>query len=189
MILVRTLLEYRITLGWLILDPELHFLQWARDDLKSRLRVDREVRELGEEVMSDKAREAYEEAIVLVEAKLGDRSQRYPSLKERAQATGEELAYSLAYRFDSQTAAHPSAFAAEQLFEDRPEHGGVAVLSDPAKTHGYVDPYAVAAFTLLDMLEAVREGLEPHLGNDFDAAKTRLEKLRQSGSAWYPSAT
>jgi Family of unknown function (DUF5677) len=163
MILVRTLLEYRVTLRWLILNPELHLLQWERDDLKSRLRIDTEVRALGLEGISDAARARYEATLARVEADLGDRPRRFPSFRERTQAIGAEFVYSLIYRFDSQRAAHPSLLALEQLLEHRPEQGGTAVLSEPT-SHGDVDPYAVTATSLLDMLEIGRAGLQPHLG-------------------------
>jgi Family of unknown function (DUF5677) len=95
MILVRTLLEYRITLRWLILDPELHFLQMYRDDVRRRQRMDAEVRALGIEGVSDAVRAIHETELAQIEAELGDRPRGFPSLRERAEATGAEAAYSL----------------------------------------------------------------------------------------------
>ncbi len=138
-IMLRAMLEFLIRQKWLELSPGLHYVLWAIDDLNARLRIDREIREqdLGAhegaiEIMQPEIRDQYERELARMRAefeqlqeRLGlDRAPRYPNLREQATAVGLGFSYSLAYRFDSQSAAHPSAMAIEQLFEDRPDLGG-----------------------------------------------------------------
>jgi hypothetical protein len=44
-IMLRATLEFLIRQRWLQLDPGLHYVLWANDDLKAPLRIDRKVRE------------------------------------------------------------------------------------------------------------------------------------------------
>ena len=69
--------------------------------------------------MPEDTRLRYEAHLAEIEEELDDRPAAYPSLKERATAVGQASTYSLAYRFDSQAAAHPSALALELLFEEK----------------------------------------------------------------------
>ncbi len=138
--------------------------------------------------MTEEAPRNYEKALAEIDKQLGDRPKRYPSLEERARLIGEQLAYDLAYRYDSQSAAHPTAYAIEQLFEDRDVHGGIAILPSPSEARGYADPYAVAAYTLLTMIEAVRPGIpDITLESKFDDVANTLEAPRERGRAWYAS--
>src|SRR5215208_4739723 len=102
-ILIRVLLEYAITVRWLTLNPRLHFRQWAIGDIKSRLTMDREIQELGEEtVLTEETRGLLEERLETYRRECGDAPPSLPRLQERARQTGESLSYSLAYRYDSQ---------------------------------------------------------------------------------------
>jgi hypothetical protein len=64
-----------------------------------------------------------------------------PSFKDRAAVAGMPWAYSLAYRFDSNAAAHPSPLAVQRFLE--PHGDWVRVL--PSPEGAVADPYYVAA--------------------------------------------
>jgi hypothetical protein len=107
-----------------------------------------------------------------------ERPPPYPNLRDQATAVGLGFAYSLAYRFDSQSAAHPSAMAIEQLFEDRPDLGGIRLLPEPPPERGYADSYGAGAFILGDALASAAV-LIPELRLDgFDEVAARLDTLR-----------
>jgi hypothetical protein len=194
-ILLRSMLEFLIRQKWLELDPSPHHLLWVADDLRARLRIDREVREHafaehGEaiEIMRPEVREAYkldlermQEQLEQVRIELGvERIPDFPNLRQQAAATGLAFSYSSAYRFDSQTAAHPSALAIEQLMQDRPDLGGHQLLAEPPPGRGYADPYAVCAFILRDAL-AGAAALIPELALDgFDEVAERMDVLRET---------
>lgn len=91
---------------------------------------------------------------------------------------GLGFAYSLAYRFDSQSAAHPSAMAIEQLFEDRPDLGGIRLLPEPPPERGYADPYGVGAFTLRDALASAADLIPELRLAGFDEVTARLDTVR-----------
>ena len=48
-ITVGAMLEFLIRQRWLSLDPHLNHMLWQIDDLRARLRIDREIRELAED--------------------------------------------------------------------------------------------------------------------------------------------
>lgn len=191
-IMLRAMLEFLIRQKWLEADPHLHYVLWAIDDLKSRLRIDREIREgnpdaheAAIEIMTPEMRGVYEGELERMRHQLDglqqqlglDRPPQYPTLRGQAQAVGLGFSYSLAYRFDSQSAAHPSAMAIEQPFEDRPDLGGVRLLPEPAPERGYADPYGVGAAILRDAL-AGAAAVIPELALDgFDVVAARLDAL------------
>lgn len=189
--LLRAMLEFLIRQLWLQTSPELNYTLWAIDDLRARLRIDREIREQapdehGEalEVMQPAMRAQYEQSLEemreqldALQQRLGlERAPQYPNLREQADAVGLGFSYSLAYRFDSLSAAHPSAMAVEQLFTPHPE--GVRVLADPPPERGYADPYGVGAFILRDALAHAAEQI-PELALDgFDEVAAQLDAVR-----------
>jgi hypothetical protein len=192
-IMLRAMLEFLIRQKWLELDPGLHYVLWAIDDLNARLRIDREVREQEPEaheeaieIIEPEMREQYERQLDRMRRELDQLQQRlgldrppsYPNLSEQAIAVGLGFSYSLAYRFDSQSAAHPSAMAIEQLLEDRPNLGGIRLLPEPPPERGYADPYGVGAFILRDAI-ASAAALIPELQlAGFDAVAARLGELQ-----------
>jgi hypothetical protein len=89
---------------------------------------------------------------------------------------GLGFSYSLAYRFDSLSAAHPSAMAVEQLFAPHPQ--GVRVLADPPPERGYADPYGVGAFILRDALRHAAEQIPELVLDGFDDVAARLDQVR-----------
>lgn len=191
-IMLRAMLEFLIRQKWLELNPGLHYVLWAIDDLHARLRIDREIREQDADaheeavaIMQPEMRAQYERELGRMHAQLAqlqeqlglDRVPRYPNLREQAIAVGLGFSYSLAYRFDSQSAAHPSAMAIEQLFEDRPDLGGIRLLPEPPPERGYADPYGVGAFILRDAL-ASAAALVPELQlAGFDEIAAQLDEL------------
>jgi len=189
-ILQRSMLEFLIVQKWLALDSQTHFLLWAADDLRARLRIDREMREQvpearREAILRPEVGERYEESLEQMEAQLEqareelgvERVPPLPSLREMADAVDLGATYSLAYRFDSQSAAHPSPLAIEQLMQDRPELGGIGLLAEPPPERGRADPYAVCAVILREALSGAA-ALIPELRLDgFDEVVARLEEL------------
>jgi hypothetical protein len=125
--------HHLFTLRWLQVDPDLHYVLWAAADLKARLTIDREVREQAEEehaeavdLMEPNVREQYVQALKKMEAQIDEARQRLagrrlrlPSFEQRAREAGLPFAYSLAYRYDSITGAHPTPHAIEQLLRRR----------------------------------------------------------------------
>lgn len=190
-ILQRSMLEFLIVQKWLLLDPETHLVLWVAHDLEARLRIDRELREL--------APDARDEVIKILEPETGERYElwlenlehqleqaclelgvdrpRLPTLREQARAVGLELGYSMAYRFESQSAAHPSALAIEQLMQDRPDLGGISLLGEPPPERGRADPYVVCAVILREALSDAAAAI-PELQLDGLAdIVARLEEL------------
>ena len=118
---IRSLMEYVVTLRWLLLDPPRHFTIWALDDLRGRLLIgDAGERLAGVRVLEPKMRDEY----VRLRRSLEDEwretvgepiPKRMPSFESRARETGNELLYEFAYRFESQTGIHPTPFAVDQM--------------------------------------------------------------------------
>ena len=199
-ILLRAMLEFLIRQTWLQSNPELNYTLWVLDDLEARLRIDREIREQSEdehgqalEVMEPGTRSLYEDSLAdarrqidALHQRLGlDRTPRYPNLREQAQAVGLSFSYSLAYRFDSLSAAHPSAMAVEQLFAQHPQ--GVRVLADPPPERGYADPYSVGAFILREALGHAAEQIPELALEGLDELSARLDAVRPGGDLAAPS--
>lgn len=197
-IMLRTMLEFLIRQKWLGLDPGLHHVLWAIDDLKARLRIDSELSEQDPaayqeavEVMEPEIRVQYKGELARMEnerdelqRRLGlDRPPSYPNLREQATSVGLSFSYSLAYRFDSQSAAHPSAMAIEQLLEDRPDLGGIRLLPEPPPERGYADPYGVGAFILRDALASAAAVIPELQIAGFDGVGERLDQLNRARDA------
>lgn len=190
-ILLRAMLEFLIRQFWLQTNPELNHVLWAIDDLRARLRIDRELREQAAadheealEVMQSEMRGQYERSLQemrdqleALRLRLGlEQAPSYPNLREQAEAVGLGFSYTLAYRFDSLSAAHPSAMAVEQLLEQHPE--GVRVRPDPPPERGYADPYGVGAFILRDALSHAAEQIPELQLEGFDEVAAHLEQAR-----------
>jgi hypothetical protein len=81
----------------------------------------------------------------------GRRPRGWPSLQERARLTGFTTFYSLAYRADSQTAAHPTIMALEQFAEETPS-GGLIIHGSLAPDRLITDAYKAAPVVLSAVL-------------------------------------
>jgi hypothetical protein len=138
--------------------------------------------------MEPEMRDRYENELVRMNEQLeqarvqlgGERAPRYPSLREQAEAVGLGFSYSLAYRFDSQSAAHPSAMAIEQLFEDRPDLGGIQLLPEPPAERGYADPYGVGAFILYEALNSAAAQIPELALDELDEVGLEFSRLSPS---------
>jgi uncharacterized protein DUF5677 len=152
MLQVRALNEYAITVKWLCLDADYHALLIGIDDLKARLRIDREVTALGgEQILTPESKARDEAKLAELRAECGERPAELPRLIKRAEAAGMALYYSLAYRADSQAAAHPSLWAVEQFAEAAPDGPGLVVHDRVAPGRTTTSPYkgAVVPFALV----------------------------------------
>lgn len=199
--MVRAMAEFLIRQRWLELDPRRNQVLWTRDDLKARLRIDREIRELlpaghaeAVELMGAEVRAAYEAEMAKMgqqldeaAAELGEpgtarrKQTAYPTLREQAHATGLDVFYSLAYRSDS-LLAHPTVYAIEQLFEAHPPDG-VRVVADPPAGRGYADTYGVAAFILRDALASAGAQLPELALSALDEVAARLDEVARRPGA------
>jgi hypothetical protein len=99
-------------------------------------------------------------------------------LEKRAKAARLGHIYSLGYRFDSQSAAHPTGLAIEQYLEPVP--AGVKILDVPTGTRA--DPYLTGAALVLIALKTASKiihhsGIDPHL----DEIVTEIAGLGSEG--------
>jgi Family of unknown function (DUF5677) len=179
-ILIRVLLEYGITVRWLVVNPHLHFRQWAIADIEKRFTIDREIQEFGEEtVLTEESRAQFERRLEDFRRECGAASTKLPPLQERARQTGESLSYSMAYRYDSQSGAHPTPLAAEALVSLDPEGRGSLITAEPTDWMA-LNVYAAGAFMLLDVLDAAGALPELALGPELQPIRERLEELSQA---------
>jgi Family of unknown function (DUF5677) len=84
------------------------------------------------------------------------RVDRIPSFAERAQVVDAPWIYSLAYRFDSNAAAHPTPLALSRFLEQRPE--GIEIRS--AAGGAFSDPYLVSARLFGAVLDLASERVD-----------------------------
>jgi hypothetical protein len=182
-IIDRTMFEFYVRLKWLLLDAELHRILWMLDDIGYRFTIDAEVRQWAAqnereiEILRDDVRERLEalqadltEGIANIAAdRRLDRAPRYPRLNEQAEAIGSAIDYSLGYRLDSQSAAHPSVLALQNLAEALPD-GSIRIVAEPAPDNR-LNVYSTGSLYLFDALELVGE-LIPQL---------RIEGLEEIG--------
>jgi hypothetical protein len=179
-VFVRALIEYAITGRWLALNPPRNFTIWAIDDIRGRLLIAEAARRLaGVDVLEPERRAEYEASRDGLRedwlAAFGEPvPTRLPSLETRARETGNHDLYDFAYRFDSQTAVHPTAFAVDQLLH-RTDGGRVLIHTEPPADREYADTYGVAAVAFLDLLDAAGTLSEDfNLGHRQDEIRTAL---------------
>ena len=82
-----------------------------------------------------------------------ERVNKTPTFQQRALAAGLGDLYSLLYRFDSNSAAHPNALAIQQFLEETP--AGIVVRATPQGPRP--DPYVVADAWFLGVLERAKK--------------------------------
>jgi hypothetical protein len=104
---------------------------------------------------------------------------RMPSLHDRAAVGGASDIYSLTYRFDSNSAAHPNPLALERFLNPRAD--GIEVLATPKGP--WPDPYGVGALLLAALLDLAgkhvdQSDLEPELNK----IRTQIESLSRPQS-------
>lgn len=81
---------------------------------------------------------------------------RMPTFQARAEVGGASDIYSLTYRFDSNSAAHPNPLALEQFLEERPD--GVRIRATPKGARP--DPYVIGAVLLMALVELAGEQVD-----------------------------
>lgn len=104
------------------------------------------------------------------------RAERLPSLEQRAKLSGLVYAYEIAYRWDSNAAAHASSLAVEQLLEPDEETPGAVVAAAP--TRAFPDPYAAGALFLALTLETAGEQITALAMPEVEALVAELAALR-----------
>lgn len=95
---------------------------------------------------------------------------RMPPFALRAEVGGMEMIYSLTYRFDSNSAAHPNPLALEQFLEAR--NGDIVVRATPRGQRP--DPYMVGAVLMLAVIELAGERVD-HTALAAEVARIRSE--------------
>src|SRR5207247_2041155 len=99
---------------------------------------------------------------------------RMPPFQDRAAVGDAGDIYSLTYRFDSNSAAHPSPLALEQFLERRTD--GIEVLATPKGPRP--DPYVVGAILLAALVDLAGERLDQReLAPELTEIRTRIESL------------
>jgi hypothetical protein len=198
----RTMFEFSVRLKWLVLDAELHRTLWMLNDIAYRFTLDGEVREWAAangreiQILRDDVRERLEGVQDQLRDRLGeianerglDREPRYPGLKQQAEATGNAIDYSMGYRLNSQSAAHPSVLALDNLARQLPD-GSVRIVAEPAPDNR-LNVYGTGSVYLFDALEIAGElipqlrieGLE-EIGQELqELAVMRIDEHRQEAA-------
>jgi len=156
-ILVRTITEYVITIGWMLVDPDYHLARWGIKDIDMRMVIHNEVHAIHPEVeiLTEDTRAQLRAERARLVAICGDRRTDFPSVKRRAAVAEDEGHiegmrgwYALPYRADSQAAVHPMIWAIEMMMESHPGTGGVVIHPDVAPGRAQVDVYRTAAHLL-----------------------------------------
>jgi hypothetical protein len=178
----RALVEYIVTVGWLLEDPGTHPMIWQRSDASRRLAADDDVRRAGYgAIMPPAMRQTTQDFFDSLTADLaakGIEKPKMPKVEELARAYA--FAY-VPYRFDSQVATHPSMWAAEQLLSVEADgslqlHPGPAGRAEQAQ----IETYGMCAYSLLTLLVMIDDALpEPMVGpGRLDAVRAKLDSLR-----------
>jgi Family of unknown function (DUF5677) len=159
MLQVRALNEYAITIRWLIEDADYHARLLAIDDLKKRIAIDDEVKALpkGVPILTPESRARDDAKLAELTAACGDRPTRLPSLFNRAKDAKMSWFYSLAYRADSQAAAHPTIWALEQFTSVAPDGRGLIVHDAVAPGRPITSPYNAAVVPFVVILTTFAE--------------------------------
>lgn len=111
------------------------------------------------------------------------RLSRLPSFADRAKVAEMPWVYSLAYRFDSNAAAHPSPLSLSRFLEERLE--GIEIRATPGGS--FADPYYVPArlFAALLELAGQRVDLSDLLSPGLGDVVARLDEMSESIRASY----
>lgn len=195
--------EFMIRMKWLLLDLELHLILWKLNDIDYRFTLDREVREWAEANQRDMAiltphfrdelegfRDDLRRRLAEITAERGlAREPTYPSLKAQAEAVGQTVEYSLAYRLDSQSAAHPSVLALQNLARQLPE-GTIEVFAEPTPDNR-LNVYSTGSVYLYEAVDMAGElipqlrieGLDEIGARLTDLAAMRIEEHAQREQA------
>jgi hypothetical protein len=154
--------EWAITMRWMLLDPDYHAWLIGIADLNKRLAMDTEVRELpgGVAILTDESRARDEAKMAEYKAECGKRDKKLPSLLCRAKKARLSWLYSMAYRADSQVAAHPTIWALEPFTTADPDGRGLVLHERPPSTRHVTSPYKAALVPFAIILTTFAEKAE-----------------------------
>jgi Family of unknown function (DUF5677) len=180
-ILLRSLLEYVITLEWIAKDPDRRVLSWWRADERAfDSMVDEVGSLLGDRIGLPEADEVARRKLIeqIADEAVAAEAPPYPRLKERAKDAEESLSYSLLFRHYSQGGVHPFRQSLLPLIEDMPKRGAVLIRARPQE--GPIDdPYFLTAVLVVITLERL-SGLQPSLQlPSVEPIKRKLMDLKQ----------
>jgi len=103
-----------------------------------------------------------------------DQLTRMPPFDARAEVGGVEMIYSLTYRFDSNSVAHPSPLSLEQFLE--PRNGDILIRATPRGPRP--DPYAVGSALFLAVVELAGDRVDhAALAAEIDRISEELHAL------------
>jgi hypothetical protein len=107
-----------------------------------------------------------------------ERIAKMPGFGDRAKVADMPWVYSFAYRFDSNSAAHPTSMALEQFLEVTPE--GIRIL--PTASGARADPYYVAAALMSALLELAEDHVDhAEIEAGLTEIRAEIERLRELG--------
>jgi hypothetical protein len=101
-----------------------------------------------------------------------------PTFADRAKVADMPWVYSLAYRFESNAAAHPTPLSLSRFLEERPE--GIEIRATPGGS--FADPYYVPArlFAALLHLAGERVDQSPLIRPGLDDVVAQLDEMSAS---------
>jgi Family of unknown function (DUF5677) len=180
-ILLRSLLEYVITLEWIAKDPERRVLSWWRADERAFDVMVGEVSSLlGHPVGLSEVDEVVHRQLIeqIANEAVAAEAPPYPGLKERAKDAEESLSYSLLFRLYSQGGVHPFRQSLLPLIEDMPKRDAVLIRARPRE--GPIDdPYYLTTVLVVITHERLSE-LQPTLQlPSVEPIKRQLMELKQ----------
>lgn len=156
-VLVRRLYEYAVTFAWIAVDPPVHVKAWLASDYENRLKVNKELRELGDNGLEAKTERKYRQYVTSRPRVMGDvksraiEADRYWATRVELHGRKEpmpsprlsfETLYTLIYRGASAD-AHATAGGLTPWI-----HGlgnGAFMIGTPAPNDDDREPFALAA--------------------------------------------
>ena len=144
MVLVRSVVEYGLTIAWILKKPDAHVIRFALNGIDDRLVYGALVFEVKKQrVLADRAALEAERANLAAECK----SLRMPDFKQRAKEAGYMDIYGV-YVSDSSAAAHPTMWSLDMFLEEHDETGSFVVHPEVSPDRSMPDPYYRGAYAL-----------------------------------------
>jgi hypothetical protein len=181
-ILVRTLLDYLITLEWIARDPQVRVLSWWLADEGSFARMADGVASVTGEHIDvpeelDTAQAEVSSRIAAEAAAAG--APPLPNLRDRAKEVGADLGYEFLFRLYSQGGVHPTRQSIVMLIEDLEPQQAV-VLHEKPPAGPIDDPYYLAGALGCIALQTLSR-LEPGLSlPDLDPVRAEFLAIKQA---------
>jgi hypothetical protein len=165
MVLVRSAVEYGLTIAWILKKPDQHVIRFALNGIDDRFTFDDLAFEVkGERALDDEVREDMESTRAELAAQV--KSLRMPDFKQRAKEADLPEIYGL-YVADSAAAAHPTMWSLDMILEEHGPTNATVVHADVSPERQMPDPYYRGAYALgLVLFHAAQ-----HEGRDATAAR------------------